>query len=352
MTFKFTESETNTLVSNYENLLRPVKRRKIIVIGASNTGKTSLLSKFSDDVFIDYYEPTIHHIVKHSIVINNSLIEIEFVDIEGLSEFSIISSNAFAFGISGYLLIYSTTDKKSFRLLKTLNEKIIAITNSDIPRMVVGTKNDLDKEREITSLEAKMFANSIKCPFMETSAKNGKNVQIAIKLLLCEINRYENNFDISRVKCLALTRYIIRNEQFLILIYFLQFTIFTCGIMEVLFGIKLGTSENNFDKIYYLCALLCGLWGILFSIFGIVGVKKENGDVVKINKYGNYFQLIYNIGRIAASIGFYKDEVIKNTDETILLSFLAGHIIVSGLIVFFDIVIEDIYCFNLELYIA
>ena len=181
---------------------------------------------------------------------------------------------------------------------------------------------------------------------------SNKNIQIAFRLLLCEINRYENNFDISKVKCLALTRYIIRNKKFLVLIYFLQFTIFSCGIMELLFGIKLGTSQCGFEPIYYLFALLCGLWGILFSIFGVLGVKKENGDVVKINKYGNYFQLIYNIGRIASSIGYNQIEILENYDEKFLLSFLTGHIIVSGLIVFFDIVIEDIYCFNLKLYIA
>ena len=35
----------------------------------------------------------------------------------------------------------------------------------------------------------------MKCPFIETSSRTGINIKKAVKLLLCEINKQENNFD-------------------------------------------------------------------------------------------------------------------------------------------------------------
>ena len=47
--------------------------------------------------------------------------------------------------------------------------------------LLVGTKSDLNDEREVTKEEAKNLANDLLLPYIETSAIDGTNVEEAVR---------------------------------------------------------------------------------------------------------------------------------------------------------------------------
>ena len=54
-----------SLLSSQDSF-RQIKKRKIIILGAPGVGKSAIIMRFKDDIFLDYYEPTIQNLYKKS----------------------------------------------------------------------------------------------------------------------------------------------------------------------------------------------------------------------------------------------------------------------------------------------
>ena len=57
----------------------------------------------------------------------------------------------------------------------------------DTPKLLVGSKSDLESDRQISSKEAKAFADSLRIPYVETSSKQDINVQECYMLMVHQI---------------------------------------------------------------------------------------------------------------------------------------------------------------------
>ena len=74
--------------------------------------------------------------------------------------------------VQGIILIFDFTNRNSFENLDTLLEQIKDNLNEDIVIVLFGNKIDIEKERwEVTSEEAKEFAQKKNLVLFETSAK-------------------------------------------------------------------------------------------------------------------------------------------------------------------------------------
>lgn len=144
---------------------------------------------------------------------NDTKVAIEINDIDGQTEYTILSYNKFVYGINGYLLIYSIDNRDSFKKLKIINSKLDALVGKKVPKVVVENKGDLEKKREVSRDEGREFAQSINSPFIETSAKNKVNVDLMISSLLSEINRNENVFDEKQLFCFRCFKRIVTKEK-------------------------------------------------------------------------------------------------------------------------------------------
>ena len=208
--------------SSLVNISRPRVRRRILLLGAAGVGKSAIIMRFKDDIFLDYYEPTIHCIIKKIFVFNNQNIELEIIDIDGLTEYTLFSFSKFSIGIDGYVFCYSVENRYSFDLVKLIHSKLYALVGRNIPKILVANKTDLPN-RVITFEEGQNFAKEIKCPFLECSAKNNQNIGKIFKNILVEINKYENDIDLKRLTCIKLLEIIIKRENiFLGFLYFLM----------------------------------------------------------------------------------------------------------------------------------
>ena len=71
----------------------------------------------------------------------------------------------------GFVIMYSITDRQSFREASLAKKQIERVRRSeDIPMVLVANKIDLESKREVTTEEGQALAQEFDCPFFETSA--------------------------------------------------------------------------------------------------------------------------------------------------------------------------------------
>lgn len=89
----------------------------------------------------------------------------------------------------GFLLVYSVTDRGTFESLNSFYEQLSAMHEDSMPPvLLIGNKADLTTKRVVKWSEGKKLAESWnQCAFIETSAKNGENIEQAFSQLVREI---------------------------------------------------------------------------------------------------------------------------------------------------------------------
>jgi Ras-related protein Rab-1A len=160
---------------------------KILLIGNSSVGKSSLLLRFVDDAWSDIFVPTIGVDFKvRTLKINNNLIKFQIWDTAGQERFKNITANYYR-GAHGILVLYDITDIDSFKNLNNWLMEIEKNANSNIVKILIGNKSDLSNMRKVSFQEGEDFAEEHGMKFIETSAKNRDNVLEAFEELGREI---------------------------------------------------------------------------------------------------------------------------------------------------------------------
>ena len=151
---------------------------KILTLGATQVGKTSIVLRYSEDKFNYTKIATIGIDFKIKIIKKgNERIKVSIYDTAGQERFQNIVKHYYK-GANGVLLIYDITKRDTFKNLdfwiKDLED------NSDIDNLfiyLIGNKNDMENKREVSWVEASNYAKEKKLPYIEVSAKTGNNIQ-------------------------------------------------------------------------------------------------------------------------------------------------------------------------------
>ncbi|KAK7206730.1 ras family-domain-containing protein [Myxozyma melibiosi] len=162
---------------------------KVVLIGDSGVGKSNLLSRFTRDEFNLESKSTIGvEFATRSISVDGKTIKAQIWDTAGQERYRAIT-NAYYRGAVGALLVYdiskNSTYENSSRWLKELRDH----ADSNIVIMLVGNKSDLRHLRAVPTEEAKNFAAENNLSFIETSALDASNVELAFQNILTEIYR-------------------------------------------------------------------------------------------------------------------------------------------------------------------
>lgn len=95
----------------------------------------------------------------------------------------------------GAILVYDISKMSSFQKTSSWIDELETNTNRNIVKMIVGNKIDLPQnERTVSRESGKKFAKQQRALFVETSAANNVNVQMAFEELVKKILE-ENIFD-------------------------------------------------------------------------------------------------------------------------------------------------------------
>lgn len=159
---------------------------KILLLGDSGVGKTSILRQFVEQRFESSHLTTIgiDHEVK-VLKIGTNLVKLSIWDTAGQERFRSITKS-YIRGIDCIILVYDVTNKISY---DHINEWLSLVEGTAVPVMfyLVGNKCDLT-DRQITKQEGDLLADTQHLPFCELSARSTEDVRelfvrIAINLL-------------------------------------------------------------------------------------------------------------------------------------------------------------------------
>ena len=161
---------------------------KITFIGESSVGKTSIITRFLQNIFFENYECTIVAEEKKKILNldNNNLAELQIWDTAGEERFRTITKQFYK-DAYGAFVIYDITNKESFTKIEHWIKDINDSAPKDIVIGIVGNKNDIKNKRVVEYEEGENYSNKINALFFEVSAQNGNNVDAAFQQMAYKI---------------------------------------------------------------------------------------------------------------------------------------------------------------------
>nr|KAG5688042.1 hypothetical protein BaRGS_003588 [Batillaria attramentaria] len=150
---------------------------KLVIIGDSGVGKTSLLLKYVDDVFSDTFISTIGVDFKiRTIEKDGKKVRLQIWDTAGQDRFRNIVATFYR-NANGILLVYDVTDMDSFLNVRTWLGEIDRYSGHKAKKVLVGNKSDLESQRQVSLETARVMAQDGGMMHLETSAKTSSNVE-------------------------------------------------------------------------------------------------------------------------------------------------------------------------------
>lgn len=159
----------------------------ILLIGNSDVGKSSILTKYVHNTFSSAFVPTIGIDFKiKGVKENDKNIKLRIWDTAGQEKFRTIT-NSYYRGAHGVVICYSVVNRDSFHGVKNWLTQVNQLGNVEVVTVLVGCKCDLSP-REVSQEEGERMAAEHNCTFYEVSAKEGTNVNEVFKTILDRIH--------------------------------------------------------------------------------------------------------------------------------------------------------------------
>lgn len=166
---------------------------KVIVLGDSGVGKTSLMQQFVNKKFSQQYKATIGaDFLTKDVTIDNKTVSLQIWDTAGQERFQSLGV-AFYRGADCCVLCYDVTNEKSLNNLASWKDEFLVQSNvanpQDFPFIIIGNKIDVDESKKIPSLQKKLLnitnnqLGGFNYPLFETSAKDSINVETAFEVI-------------------------------------------------------------------------------------------------------------------------------------------------------------------------
>jgi small GTP-binding protein len=165
---------------------------KVVLMGETGVGKSSLVYRMVDGLFFAEHCPTIgvdfKYVRKHFAGVR---VDLQLWDTAGQDQFLSVTTQHFR-GCHGIVMCFDLTARSSFEKLDAWRERVIAQLGSMPPTLVVGCKLDLadagDRSpgkaasspsmslRQVGTDEAATYSQRHGYRYVETSAKDGRSV--------------------------------------------------------------------------------------------------------------------------------------------------------------------------------
>ena len=167
---------------------------KVLLLGDSTVGKTCFLMKYTDKTFQDIHMATIglDYRLRSMKLKSGKSIKLQIWDTAGQDRFRAITKNYYK-GSHGIILIYDITNTQSFENVKTWVNQIREEASSNVIIYIAGNKVDMEDERKVDRDDGEKLAEELGFPFVETSAKNGININETFEDLVERIDKVYGN---------------------------------------------------------------------------------------------------------------------------------------------------------------
>ena len=154
---------------------------KVILVGDSGVGKTSIIGRFLDR-FSESENPTVGASYSKKVqIIDNYSLSFDIWDTAGQEQFRAVNVIYYK-DASICIMVYGITKPETFENIKNFWHKtVIANGDEDVIYGVVGNKIDLFEEEKVDENEVKEFCNTINATFHTVSAIENKNINDIFK---------------------------------------------------------------------------------------------------------------------------------------------------------------------------
>lgn len=152
-------------------------QKKICMVGAFATGKTSLVGRFVRSIYSEVYQSTVGvKIDKKNVKLEDQEVNLILWDIQGEDDFQKLRLS-YLRGLSGYLLVVDGTRHATFEKALNIQENVEQ-TVGKVPFILILNKSDLVDEWEIDQAEIDELLNK-GWSVIKGSAKTGLGVEEA-----------------------------------------------------------------------------------------------------------------------------------------------------------------------------
>ena len=175
------DDEENAIEQDFDEKI------KLMILGDSSVGKSSILRKYCKNEFLDKYITTIGIDFQiKNLTINNKKIKLQVWDTAGQERYRVVTKNYFNTS-DGFIIIYDITNRETFTNINNWIEQITTIVGNNVKCVIFGNKNDLNNKRKVETDEGKELAEKFNFKFFETSAKEGNNIEEGFKSITMDI---------------------------------------------------------------------------------------------------------------------------------------------------------------------
>jgi len=159
---------------------------KVIILGDSGVGKTSLMNQYVNKKFSNAYKATIGaDFLTKEVMVDDRLVTMQIWDTAGQERFQSLGV-AFYRGSDCCVLVYDVNVAQTFEHLDSWREEFLVQAAprdpEKFPFVVLGNKIDLEHQRVVSQKRAQAWCQSKgNIPYFETSAKEAIHVDQAFQ---------------------------------------------------------------------------------------------------------------------------------------------------------------------------
>merc|ERR1712010_409352 len=156
---------------------------KLVLLGDSAVGKSSLVLRFVRGQFFEYQESTIGAaFLTQNVSLNDYTVKFEIWDTAGQERYHSLAPMYYR-GAAAAVVVYDITNSDSFARAKSWVKELQRQGSPNIVTALAGNKCDLASKRKVEASEASEYAKDNGLLFMETSAKTALNVEELFKAI-------------------------------------------------------------------------------------------------------------------------------------------------------------------------
>jgi Ras-related protein Rab-7A len=173
---------------------------KVIILGDSGVGKTSLMNQYVNKKFNAQYKATIGaDFLTKEVTVDDRLVTMQIWDTAGQERFQSLGV-AFYRGADSCVLVYDVQQPKTFDNLDSWRDEFLIQAGprdpDNFPFVVLGNKIDVDS-RVVAQKRALAWCQAKgNIPYFETSAKEAINVEQAFQVIARNALKQESEEDI------------------------------------------------------------------------------------------------------------------------------------------------------------
>ena len=162
---------------------------KILVLGDTRAGKTSLRFRFCRDHFSPEYHATGGmEYGTRTVLIDGDRVKLQIWDVSGDDVYDAMRKSYYR-GANAFMIAYDVTNKASFDRSEKMLKELDMYEQSEAPKVVVGNKVDLGQKKRVSYSMAREWADGWRIPVLEVSARTGANVDTAFLKLAGALKR-------------------------------------------------------------------------------------------------------------------------------------------------------------------